>query len=213
MSLKLKTAPTSDPVTVAEAKSYLRVDGSDDDTIIGIMIKSATAVIEKYIDQKLIQQTWYQYMDRFPYRTVDAWWDGVKELPVSELYTPEPAIKLMIGPLVSVNAFNTYADDGVAVLFDSSNYVIDTAGPFGRIALKLGGVWPTTILRKVNGIEIDFTVGMAASASNLPADLRQAVLDYVSLMYENRGDEKPAMPVSIITILDQYKHYKASNGC
>lgn len=208
MNLKLKTAPAEDPVTVAEAKDYLRVDGSIEDGRILTMIKAATKRLEQYCDQKFISQHWYQYMDRFPMASSNDWWDGTKELAISELYSPSGIIDLLIGPLRAVNVFNTYADDNVAVVFSSDNFVLDTSGPFGRIALKLGGVWPTTVLRKVNGIEIDIEVGMASNAANLSHDIKQSVLEYVAMLYENRGDEKSAIPVTAMALLEPYRRFK-----
>jgi hypothetical protein len=207
--LKLKTGPAEDPVTITEAKDYLRVDGNLEDSRILTMIKAATTRLEQHIDQKFISQVWYQYMDRFPMSSKNDWWDGVREMAISELYTPATSIDLMIGPAISVVAFNTYADDGIAQLFPASSYVVDNSGTYGRIALKLGGVWPTTILRKVNGIEIEFQVGIASNAASVPYDLKQSVLEYVAMLYENRGDEKPAIPVTALAILEPYKHFKA----
>lgn len=211
MNLKLKTAPAENPVTVTEAKDYLRVDGSAEDARILAMIVAATDRLERYVDQKFIYQSWYQYLDCFPRSNRDAWWDGVRELPVSSMYVEAKEINLAIGPLVSVTAFNTYADDGVAQLFAASDYVIDTAGFQGRIALKLGGVWPTTILRKLNGIEIDFVCGMAADAASLPMVIKQAVLEYVAQMYEARGDEKTPIPTSSEMLLEPYRKFKVGS--
>jgi hypothetical protein len=207
--LKLKTPPTQDPVSVAEAKDYLRVDGNLEDTRIETMIKAATSRLEFYTDQKFISQVWIQYMDGFPMASKDEWWDGVKELAISELYGPQPWIELLTGPVRQIVAFNTYADDGVAQLFPSTSYIVDTSGSFGRIALPMGGVWPTTILRKFNGIQIEMQVGISANAAGVPYDIKQAVLETVSIMYENRGDEKPAIPKSSMMLLEPYVRHKA----
>lgn len=209
MNLKLKTSPAEDPVTVTEAKDYLRVDGNLEDGRILTMIKAATLRLEAYCDQKFISQHWYQYMDCFPMAKSNDWWDGTREGAISQLYSPANNIELLLGPLRAVTAFNSYADDGVAVLFNSENYVLDTSGPYGRIALKISGVWPTTILRKVNGIEIDFEVGMSTNAAGLASDVKQSVLEYVAMLYENRGDEKTAIPVTAMALLEPHRRHKA----
>jgi uncharacterized phiE125 gp8 family phage protein len=173
------------------------------------MIKAAVAALEKYTDQKFVSQVWLQYMDRFPMNYSKDWWDGVKEMPTTELYSPCNDIVLLTGPLRSLISFKTYADDGVGVAFDPSNYVLDLSGQKGRIALKIGAVWPTTILRRLNGIEIEFEVGMAADAAGVPHEVKQAVLEYVSVLYENRGDEKPAIPVSALSLVEPHRIFKA----
>jgi len=209
--LKLITAPAESPVTVAEAKAYLRVDGSSEDARIQTMISAATKRLEDYCDTKFIEQEWAQYMDCWPNFYKEVWWDGVREMPVSELYTQGGIIQLLTGPVTSVEEFNTYADNGTPILFASNQYIVDTTGPFGRISLPIGGVWPPTILRKVNGIEIKFTAGLADSAANLAADVKQAVLEYVANMFEKRGDEskdKTVVPNASLYLLEPYRRFK-----
>jgi uncharacterized phiE125 gp8 family phage protein len=172
------------------------------------MIKAARLRLEQYTDQRFISQTWRQFMDFWPMQDNNLWWDGVRDGSISTFNMPATYIELMTGPMTSVTTFNTYGDDGVAVLFDPANYVLDASGPYGRIALKMGGVWPTTVLRKVNGIEITFVAGVAADAATLPNDIKQAVLDYVGILYENRGDEKIAMPVTSMALLEPYRRLK-----
>jgi hypothetical protein len=203
---KLLVPPAETPVTVAEAKDYLRVDGNLEDGRIDTMIKAATQRLEEFCDQKFISQTWAQYLDTWPTRARNIWWDGVRELPISELYAGAGEIELLIGPVQSITEFNTYADDGVAQLFPSSNYIFDNSGTFGRIALPLGGVWPTTILRKLNGIEIKMICGIASAASDVPSSLKQAVLELVAHLYEHRGDEKQvAIPSAVALLCQPYK--------
>lgn len=173
------------------------------------MINSAVYRLEAYCDTKFIHETWYQYFDMWPQQQKNDWWDGVRDLPISELWNQAKEIKLSLGPVVQVNAINTFADDGIAQLFDSSNYVVDTSGKQGRIALKIGATWPTTILRKINGIEIEFQVGLSDSAANTHSYVKQAILEYVAQMYEQRGDEKTPIPNSSINLLQPLMRYKA----
>lgn len=201
---KLLIPPSETPVSVVEAKEYLRVDGNLEDGRIDTMIRAATQRLEEFCDQKFITQTWAQYLDCWPTRAREGmWWDGVRQMPISELYTGAGEIELLIGPVQNVTEFNTYADDGVAQLFPSTSYIVDNVGTFGRVALPLGGVWPTTILRKLNGIEIKFTCGMATTAADVPAGVKQAVLEMVAHLYEHRGDEKQIAIPSAVALLMQ----------
>lgn len=52
------TAPASEPVTLAEAKSYLRVAHASDDAMIGLMITAARENAEAYLGTSFITQRW-----------------------------------------------------------------------------------------------------------------------------------------------------------
>lgn len=207
-SLKLKTPPTVDPVTVAEVKNYLRVDGNAEDSVIESMIKAATLILEDYCDTKFIEQTWLEYHDCFPFKEKNEWWDGVKEIAISELYSQVPYMDLLIGPIKNFVGLKTYPDSGVAEVFDSSNYVVDNSNAFGRIALKMGNVWPTTILRKVNGIELEYVVGLSPDQAGLPSNVKQAIFILIARMYEKRGDEDIQIPPLSCSLLAPYRRFK-----
>lgn len=73
------TAPTTYPVTLTEAKNYLRLDYDNDDTLIEQIIKVATEHAEKYcnrsISQKAVQFSYRNFMQRLtlpypPYRSI-----------------------------------------------------------------------------------------------------------------------------------------------
>jgi uncharacterized phiE125 gp8 family phage protein len=174
------------------------------------MIKAATLKLEAYVDQKFIAQTWAQYMDCWPVSYKETWWDGVRDMPVSELYSQSGSIEIMAGPLRSVTEFNTYTDSNVAILLPSSQYVVDLSNPVGRVALPLGGTWPATILKKNSGIEIKFVAGISDNAAGVPSEIKQAVLEYVAALYENRGDlDANKIPVASMALLENYRRFKA----
>lgn len=173
------------------------------------MINAAVKILERYADTRFIEATYLEYHDRFPNDMNTPWWDGVKEGPISMINANANFIRLAQGPVNSVVAFNTYADDGVPQLFAASNYVVDTVGDFGRIALKLGGTWPVTILRELNGIEIEYKVGLSTTATDCPDAIKEAVLLMIARMYEKRGDENvESIPSRALTLLEPYRRFK-----
>ena len=64
--LRLATDAASEPVTVADAKAYARVDDSADDTLIGTLITAARKRVEKETGLALMPQTWVAVFDRWP---------------------------------------------------------------------------------------------------------------------------------------------------
>ncbi|MFO1149283.1 MAG: head-tail connector protein [Alsobacter sp.] len=164
MALVLLAAPAAEPVTLAEAKAWLRVDAADDDATIGTLITAARQWLEARLRIMLISQRWRWILDAWP---------------------PGPILQPPAGPLRSVEAMRVYSAGSVASALATSAWQADTASLRGRIALQ--GPLPSPG-RPLNGVEIDLTVGLAATAADLPAPLKEAVLQTVAFLYENRGD-------------------------
>ena len=66
MSLTLIAAPILEPMTLAEAKLHLRVDGTDEDDLITALIVAARRRAEHLLTRALITQTWELTLDEFP---------------------------------------------------------------------------------------------------------------------------------------------------
>lgn len=61
--LKRTTEPASEPLTLAETKLYLRVDGSEEDALINECISAARQYAEHFLKRSLITQSWKLVMD------------------------------------------------------------------------------------------------------------------------------------------------------
>ena len=187
--LDLVTAPTIEPVTLTEAKDYMRVTSTDDDSLITSLIVVARTGAESFTRRAFITQTWNMLMDNWPASKNNIWWDGVRQLPVSAL-SGKPRIEVPKAPLISVTHIKTYDDADAATTFASSNYFVSPySGEFaakGRIALRDGSSWPT-FTRGPDGIEIQFIAGYGATAADVPSQIKQALLLEVNELYENRG--------------------------
>ena len=209
--LSLVSGPAEETITTTAAKDYLRIDGSLEDARILTMIKAATLKLEAYLSIKFVSQVWDIYLDRFPMNGQSEWWDGVREISVREIVSHANIITLPLGKVLSWDQFNTYPDDGVAIPEVTSNYVFDAKGNRARVGLKLGGIWPVTILRPINGVQFRFTLGFGNAAA-VPDDIKMALLEFVAHMYENRGDQNEMkIPPHILTLVDHYRRYKL--GC
>lgn len=66
MRLNLKTAPTVEPISLDEAKLHLKIDGSDDNTLISALIETARKLVESETKRGFITQTWQMYLDSVP---------------------------------------------------------------------------------------------------------------------------------------------------
>lgn len=206
-SLQLITGPAEPVVPMAELKEYLRIDSGADANRLIVMEAAAVRSLEAYTDLKFVTQTWDVYIDNWPIKPKSDWWDGVREISRGEMFTTERNITLPIGQAQSITEFSTYDDDNEFVE-DISQYTIDTKGSRARIGLKLGAIWPTTILRANNAIRFRVVCGYGDSAS-VPLEIQQAVKELVAHMYENRGDQNEmTIPPHVLTLVNHLRRHK-----
>ena len=175
-------------MTTSEAKTHLRVDTTDDDTLIASLITAARRQCEAFTGRALITQTWTLFLDRWPAGTdaSDEWWDGVRQGPVTPAGVR--AVLLPRPPLQSVALVNTYDDADAATLWAATNYFVDTASEPGRLVARNAAVFPA-YARAANAIEIRFAAGYGASAANVPAPLTEGIKRLSAHLYEHRGDD------------------------
>jgi len=183
MSLRLITAPATEPLTLAETKTYLRVDVADEDAYISGLIATARMWVEKRIGRALITQTWEYVLDAWPGSVANGWWDGAVQKPVTG--SSRRAVELPLPPLQSVTFVQTYDDADQITVFEASNYLVDATRIPGRLVLRTGQVWPS-VTRAANGIEIRFIAGYGGTAADVPGTFRQALLILVAHWFENR---------------------------
>ena len=186
MATQLKTPPASEPVTLAEAKSYLRITDTDDDPFINALITAVRQRFESWTDRSLITQTWTLWLDGFPRAGKEgAPGEGHFELPVAHFDNVKRLLEIPRPPLQSVVFLKTHDSANSASVFDSSNYLLDTVSNPGRLALNQDAQWPTG-LRSVNAVEIEFTAGYG-NASDVPSAIKQGILLWMKLLFADKS--------------------------
>lgn len=179
---------TTEPVTTAEAKSYLNVDHSDDDTLIASLSSAARRAAEEYMQRSIFTQTWVCTMDGFP----------------------GGAIELLRGPVASITTLKYYDNDNSQQTWDSSNYRVDNSGIITLIEPVVS--WPSVFDRS-DAIEITFVAGDSDSTA-IPEDIELAIKMKIVDMYEVRGNVVIGSQVNYLSedwkcLLDPYKIYYA----
>ena len=186
------TAPAVEPVDLATAKNYLKVDGNTDDTLITDIIVAARMNAESYTKRAYINQDWTLWLNEWPSSPSGRWYESnVQQLPKS-ITTGRGEIQLPLAPLSTVVFIRTWDQNDAQAIVDPATYrAIAYAGPYAqRGVLKpiSTQTWPTgTVLRNIDPIEIIFTAGYGATANDVPAPIKQAILYDVAEMYKNRG--------------------------
>ena len=188
-TLALVTPPATEPVTLAEAKAWARIDGMDDDTILASLIGAARGAAEEFLRRSLITQTWKLTLDMSCSRGYDLP-EGVYDLPVTALYGALPhTLGLPKGPVSAITSVTTYDLSNASSVFDPTNYRVDAAG--ARLILNSGAVWPGG-LRPQGGTEIVYVAGYG-TAANVPQPIKTGILIHVASLFEQRGNCEDAM--------------------
>ena len=185
-SLKVDITPTTPLFTTAQAKDFLKVDTTADDTLIDNLIKAATESCQIYTNQYFLNTVVEQYSDKW-----------------SEIYT------LYKSPVSSITYIKYYATNGDLVTLDASNYILDDVSKPARIGLAVDATLPD-LADRINAVHVRYTVGYGTASTDVPDGIKQAVLLTLGNWYENRqtvitGRTATELPLSSQYLLDQYK--------
>ncbi len=172
--LRLYTAPSIEPVSLAEAKAQCQQDGTHDDTLISRLITAARTYVETETGRALITQTWEAVFGEWP-RTQE-----------------------IASEADDFSFYPTLVPASVA-----SDYIEIVKMPFGSVTeiTVAGEAWTAfTAVKTARGVRIKptsgapdgevvarFTAGYGAAAVNVPSDLSHAILMLVATLYDNRG--------------------------
>lgn len=189
MSLTVTSAPGVEPISTTEAKEWLRIDSSDtsQDNVLAILIKGARQTVEDYLRRALITQT-----ISFEMSSDDM---------IQYIEIPRP-------PVQSITSLTTYDDASgseASTVVDSSNYQL---------------VEKTLLVERNDGWDVNradragtlvYVAGYGDAGSDVPFDVRLAILQIVALRYERRGDESRDFVTNregaILAELDGHKVY------
>ena len=206
----LTTAPASEPVTAAELRTHLRTDSTElPDAEANALITDARTEIENMTGLAFISQSWRLSIDRWP-AGGEAWWDGVREMSITELYRTSTIQSLALPrwPLVSITSVTVYDEDSNSTVVNVANtFDVDTYQTPGRITLKRGQTWPVA-LRANDAIQVIYVAGYTNAAA-VPSPMKRAVKQLAAFLYSHRGDDcdpKDAYDASgAAGIMNQYK--------
>jgi uncharacterized phiE125 gp8 family phage protein len=159
----LLAGPAEEPVTLAEAKAWEKVDGADEDALLATLITAARLHLESVTGRALLTQSWRLVLDAWPA-------GGEVRLPVA--------------PLSELSEIRAFDEDGDGHTLGLEQFVVVPGDGPVRLLLP-NAVAGMPALRQRFGIEIDYVAGFGAAA-DVPQELKQALLVLVAHWFEHR---------------------------
>lgn len=156
----LLAGPAEEPVALADARAFLRVDDTAEDGLITALVSAARLHVESITGRAMIFQSWRLVLDAWP---------------------TERSIALPVAPVNELTAVTVFDVDDEAHALELEQFSVQA----GRLLLPRS-VSGAPALRERLGLEIDYVAGHAEAAEAVPADLKQACLTLVGYWFENR---------------------------
>jgi uncharacterized phiE125 gp8 family phage protein len=187
MPLRLLTAPTGLPVSLDEAKGHLRVESTDDDTLITGLLTAAVQHLDGkdgWLGRCLLPQQWA--LD------IDHGWPCEIELPLL--------------PVTAVDAVKYVDMDGSEQTLPTDYY--DVHLDRGLVSWAYGVCLPAARCQR-NAVSVEFSAGYA-DADSVPGPIKSAILLMVGNLYANReavnvGNIVTDIPFGVDALLAPYR--------
>lgn len=194
MSYTVITPATLKPLTVQEVKDFLRVDSDAEDTLLGVLIDAATEVAQHYLGRFLLTTVVEEFYDFFP----------VYKTGVDPFQGDRNIIYLSRGPVQTVASVKYIDGNGDEQTVTSTDYRTDLVSEPARIMPDHG--WYGT-KDTVNAVIVRYTSGYT-QASDVPANIKVALLLIIAEMYEKRVDSVHRMPTASEHLLNPYRVFR-----
>lgn len=183
MTIEITSSPTLDSIiTVAQLKENLRVDHTDEDTLIEALRDAAISWIEDYCNTRLGDVTAVGYLDSFHGQ------------------------RFPVGPVNSISSV-TYLDTANATAtLAASKYWYDIKTKASRITFTNV---PSTYDDAFNRVQINMNLGY--TEATIPQPIIQAIRLMVGHLYENRqevvqgGNVPRELPMGMHALLSPYR--------
>jgi uncharacterized phiE125 gp8 family phage protein len=162
MPLRIVDKPSSDPVSLAEAKAQLRLTDASQDVLVKILIAAATKQVQSLVQRVFMEQTLEWVLPA---------WRAVFDIPVA------PVAADGIASIKYVD-WTTQTQQTLA----AAAYVVQTKGDSVRIFPKYGTAWPVLFAYAPEPVVIQFTAGYE-SAADVPENVKAAILLQIRHLY------------------------------
>lgn len=187
MLMPVRTAaPAKEVVSLAEVKAHCAVEHDDDDAILQAYLTAAIGYLDGYagvLGRALVTQTWRQ-----------------------DFYGFASCLRLPLRPVQSATVKYQDANDAEQTLAASVYALLaDARGAY--LSLTSGQSWPSTYDR-ADAVAVTFIAGYGAAPTDVPPQIRTAILLHVAQLYRNReaaGDASTILPLGYDALIHPFR--------
>lgn len=163
---------------VAEAKTYLRVVGADEDALIAAAMRSAALLCEHFTGQTLIRRSFTEV------------------LPASPIWT-----RLGAMPVAAIAGVEALPLAGEPAALPAESYAID-------IDANGDGWVRVTAPIDARRVRVTFEAGLSADWTGVPETLRQGVLRLTGHLHAERGAGEARPPAAVVALWRPWRRMK-----
>lgn len=192
MTLQLIQEPSQEPITLADARRWLRIDDNftADDEDITDLITAARVQAEHETGRSFLSTTWELVLDAFP----------CAELELTDQ------------PVASITHIKYLDAAGAEQTLSPAAYVLDEASPLAWVLPASGYSWPATF-DGINAVRVRFVQGWSSPTNPRVAPLRRWIRMQIEAAYKLRGAIVAGVTVTdlpnryVDRLLDPYRCY------
>lgn len=193
MPYSVITDSATEPVTLNEVKSFMRVTFSDEDTLINSIIKAARKFCEIFTNSAFINKTISAVAPDF-----------------------QQFVEVPVGPLNSLSGI-TYIPENqttYTLLYPFQAHILDVTKEIwpGQIRFRDSFTFPKVNTDRPSAVIYQYVAGYGPNASDVPDPIKQAMYYICQHFYDKRSltmerDQKE-IPFAVSSLLTPYKIYK-----
>jgi uncharacterized phiE125 gp8 family phage protein len=178
------------PVSLADAKLHLRVDGDDEDILIEALLDAAVQYLDGWsgiLGRCLISQQWQVQLS--------AW-------PGCPLRLPFPGISGVSVGYRDNDGVDQSVDDALYQTYDDARGTV--------LAFRSAFTAPTLQDERADAVTIAFAAGYGDGPQDIPAPLRAAILLLIGHWYQNReavnvGSPVTELPFAVRSLVEPFR--------
>ncbi len=203
MGLTVVTSPTTEPLTLAEARAHCRIDQTEDSGLLAGYILAAREFAENYTRRKFVTQTLDYTLEAWPYKEVDSG---------RGYYECRYRVELPVPDVQSITYVKYLDSNGALQTLAATQYVLRKDGPVAYLEPAKDATWPDVsekpALASPTVVAAPITVRFVAGSDAVPDSIRVAIQFHVEIMYDRDPNARESLEFARDSLLNPYRYIR-----